>query len=85
MGNFVPAIPHMPARLGWGWSEDGRKWLAMPNYGNSFAGLRDPISIVAATKQASLFAFRLLCDNNITNGQDLLSAFSFPARHRTPW
>ena len=33
-------------------------WLAMPGYGDTFAGLRDPTQFIAATKQAS--ASRLL-------------------------
>ena len=72
VATFVPAVPHMPRYLGMGYSEDRRMWLAMPHYGDTLAGLRDPTSIVAAAKQAS--AFRLLCHNNIINGQDVLCA-----------
>ncbi len=72
VNDFVPAIPHMPTLLGMGFTGDGRMWLAMPDHGNPFACLRDPASVVAATKQAS--AFRLLCHSNISMGS------SSPAR-----
>ena len=69
VGKFDPAIPHMPTMPGMGFSMDGRMWLGMPNYGHPFAGLRDPISVVCATKKAS--PFRLLCHQNIIYAQDL--------------
>ena len=67
VATFVPAIPHLPTYLGMGFSEDRRMWLAMPNYGDPFAGLRDPTSIVAAAKQAS--AFGLLCPTTSSMGR----------------
>ena len=81
VGEFDPAIPHMPAMLGTGLS-DGRLWLAMPDYGNPFAGLTNPINTVDATKQASTSG--LLWHGSSISEQVLSCAELFSVRHKTP-